>query len=124
MNYFWISLAELYRDRNPVPTFFVALFTFFVVLALGAAAYGIIHAFGWEDYSVYFLAGAAAIFCAWLIRGIRRLRARMRDGYNSTPLSRDEIIKAQCKLIAKARFNESLNVTGNHRVGRRSSRAR
>jgi hypothetical protein len=121
--YFWTSLAEIYRERNPLATFFYALLVLFALLALGVAACWLICALGLDDYAVFFLAGAVVIFCCWLIRRIRRVLARMRDGYVSKPLSRDEIIKAQTKLAAHSNFKKSPTILEGHRCGQRGSRA-
>jgi len=102
MNYFWVSLSEICRERNSLPTFFAALLAFFGLVALGVAANSLFSAAGWEDYEGYFLASAAVVFCALLILGIRRQRVRAREQRQFAPLSRDEITKAQCKLNRKS----------------------
>jgi hypothetical protein len=102
MNYFWKSLFEAAGNRDPMGVACGILLKLIAGLAVVWVAYLLVCAAGLQEYLAYFLAGIAVYLCVRLVLGIQRLRARARDRYNSTPLSRDEIAKAKTKLAKRA----------------------
>lgn len=98
MDYFWGNIFEYFKDRRGPAVFCVALVAFFVVFAIGAAIFSAVPR---EDLAAIFICAASVLglfFLISIISIIRRQRARARDRYKSSPLSRDELRKARSKL--------------------------
>lgn len=99
MNYFWGNVFEYFKDRRLAGVFFGTLLALGGLLLVGAILLQIICAYELQGYLVYSLPGVAVVFAALIGRGMARARARRRNGYKSSPLSRDELRKARSKLM-------------------------
>ena len=97
MNFFWDNVFEYFKDRRFAPVFFGALLGLVVALIAGAILYKTICVYELQHYMVYALPGVGLTFVALIGREIARARARARDRYKSSPLSRDEMRKARSK---------------------------
>jgi hypothetical protein len=98
MDFFWGNIFEYFKDRRGAALFYATLLVLFIALIVGAILYHVICAYHLQDKLLYFLPGGALILMAWIGSGIARARARRRNRYKSSPLSRDELIKARSKL--------------------------
>jgi hypothetical protein len=107
MNSFWETLAEMVSDRNPIGAACGILLKLFFFSLFGWLGYRGLCALGLQDGIIYFVPLAAILFFTWLVRGIRNALARARARYKSTPLSRDEILKARSKLTNSSHFKKA-----------------
>ncbi len=98
MDFFWGNVFEYFKDRRGAAFFFATLLALFIALIVGSILYHVICAYDLQAYLVYSLPGLALILMAWIGSGIAQARARRRNQYKSSPLSRDELIKARSKL--------------------------
>jgi Na+-driven multidrug efflux pump len=99
MNYFWGNVFEYFKDRRGPAVFFISLLVLLVLLFIGAA---ILQGIGaenlWTGFK-YSLPVTGVVLAIWIWRSVRRARARSRDRYKISPLSRDEMRKARSKLM-------------------------
>jgi len=99
MNYFWGNVFDYFKDRRVAGVFFGTLMVLPVVLFIGAILF---QAIGAENLKValkYSIPIVAGLLLLWIWRSILRARARRRDRYKISPLSRDELRKARSKLM-------------------------
>lgn len=90
MDHFWGNVFDYFKERHIAGMFLRALFVL-GLLAIGFAAF--------YPGSMYALP-AMGLYLLWrLARAIQQARARWRNRYRSSPLSRDEIQKARSKLM-------------------------
>lgn len=101
MNYFWGNVFEYFKERRYAAVFFGTLAGLVGAIALGALLIELIYAYDMEGYLIYALPGLALLFSAWVGHGLARARARRRDRYKISPLSRDELTKARSKLLKR-----------------------
>ena len=103
MDYFWSNLFEYLKERRTAGIFFGALFTFLVAAIVWGIIYQVTGGCPWlMDHGPTILEGLGLLLAAGLWRWIRRRRrARRLNRYESTPLSRDEWVKARSKLSKK-----------------------
>ena len=99
MNYFWGNVFEHFKERRYAAVFFGTLMAMGGLLIAGLISYQVICAYHLEDYLVNSLLAVALISMGWIGRRIARARARRRDLYKISPLSRDEVSKARSKLV-------------------------
>ena len=99
MNYFWGNVFEHFKERRYAAVFFGTLMALGGLLIVGLILYQVICAYELQDYIIYSLPGAALILIAWVGRGFAQARARRRDRYKISPMSRDELTKARSKLV-------------------------
>jgi len=99
MNYFWGNVFEYFKDRRIAGVFFS---TFVVVTGLIFIGAVILQGIGaenlWTGFK-YSLPVVGGLLVIWIWRSVRRARARSRDRYKISPLSRDEMRKARSKLM-------------------------
>jgi hypothetical protein len=107
MNSFWGNVFEYFNDRRVAAVFFGTLMALGALLIVGLILYQVIFAYELQDYIFYSLPGAVLILSAWVGHCVARARARRLDRYKSSPLSRDELVKARSKLITKPTFEKS-----------------
>lgn len=101
MNYFWGNVFEYFKERRYAAVFFGTLAALVGTIALGALLIELIYAYDMERYLIYALPGLALLFSALLGRSLAQARARRRDRYKISPLSRDELTKARSKLLKR-----------------------
>lgn len=103
MNYFWCNVLDYLKDRRFGSVFFATLLALSGVAAIIFVLFQLVVAAGLQEYLVYAppLFGLACF--VWLGRSIARARARRRDRYKSSPLSRDDLNKARSKLLRTRR---------------------
>jgi len=103
MDYFWSNLFEYFKERRTAVIFFGALFAFLGGAAVWGIVYELTDGCPWlMDHWPALLAGLGVLLAAGLVRWFRRARrARRLARYKSTPLSRDEWVKARSKLLKK-----------------------
>lgn len=106
MDFFWGNVFEYFKDRRGPAFFVVALFAFLVVAAVAAAIFQNLPAEQMQDFLTYATPAVGIILVALIWSGIRRAQARSRNRYKSSPLSRDEIIKARSKLSNTSNFKK------------------
>jgi hypothetical protein len=94
MDFFWTNVFEYFKDRRMAGVFFGTLLALVGLIIAGVIVYQILG-----DKVVYLLPVAAAFFLISAARAILRARARRRNRYKSSPLSRDELKKARSKLM-------------------------
>lgn len=99
MDFFWGNVFEHFKDRRYAAIFFGSLLALFGTLIVGSILYRVICAYEMQSYLVYSLPGLGLMLAAWLARKILAARARARNRYKSSPLSRDELGKARSKLM-------------------------
>jgi high-affinity Fe2+/Pb2+ permease len=99
MDFFWGNVFEYFKERRLASLFFGSLFGLGLALALGCLLAQVIVAYNLLDYLNYILTAAALLVMLLVIRGVRQARARRRDRFKSSPLSRDELRKARSKLM-------------------------
>ena len=94
----WSDVFEYFKDRRGPAVFLVALFLFFVVMLIGVSVF---HGVSLEDLKqhwLFILTSALGLLAAIIWAALREVRARARNRYKSSPLSRDELRKARSKL--------------------------
>lgn len=101
MDFFWGNVFEYFKDRRVAGVFFGTLMALGALLVAGFIAAQVICAFNLEGYAIYALPVLALVFFVQLVRGIRRTRARSRERYKISPMSRDELTKARSKLLKR-----------------------
>jgi predicted acyltransferase len=106
MDFFWSNFFEPAKERRNGNVFLIT----FGVMLLGFVPAIIVYEIGqwlglWEHLPVI-LAGLGLILLACCYRLIRQRRARTLNRYKSSPLSRDEIIKARSKLSNNSNFKK------------------
>jgi hypothetical protein len=101
MNYFWGNVFEYFKERRLGAVFFVTLLAFVGVMAGGVMVYQIAGGFNLLQYWPFALVGTGLLLLALTWRGFRQMRARRLNRYKSSPLSRDERVKARSKLKTK-----------------------
>src|ERR1051326_4050774 len=95
MSPFWKVIFENLEDRGRgIKTFIIMLAVAFG-LCLGAA---LMEQSALRDWIVAALPWVGVAFMIWLTWTIRRARARGRERLQRSPLSDDELLKAQMKL--------------------------
>jgi len=98
---------DYFKDRRFAPIFFITL----VVLFAGTPVIGIIFqgADRYDLFKYWPYASSVIGFCLLVLAGRRfaEARARRRNRYKSSPLSRDEREKAQSKLKTKPTIKSS-----------------
>ena len=99
MNFFWGNVFDYFKDRRFAGVFFGTLLALGGLLLVGAILEQIICAYKLQGYLVYALPGVALVLAAMIGRSIARVRARRRDRYKVSQLSRDELRKARSKLV-------------------------
>jgi cobalamin biosynthesis protein CobD/CbiB len=100
MDYFWGNLFEYFRERRTSGLFFGTLLAFLGGAIVWGIFYEATNGCPWlMDHWPALLAGLGVLLAACLVRSFRRARrARRLNRYKSTPLSRDEWVKARSKL--------------------------
>ena len=103
MDYFWGNLFEYFKERRTAGLFFGTLFAFLGAVIVGGVIYEVTNGCPWlMGHWPALLAGLGVLLAAGLVRWFRRARrARRLARYKSTPLSRDEWVKARSKLSKK-----------------------
>ena len=103
MDYFWGNLFEYFKERRTAGLFFGTLFAFLGAVIVGGVIYKVTNGCPWlMGHWPALLAGLGVLLSACLVRSFRRARrARRLNRYKSTPLSRDEWVKARSKLSKK-----------------------
>jgi hypothetical protein len=106
MDFFWGNVFEYFKDRRGPALFFVTLVAFFVAIAFGAIMSRVVPDEVLQRIIIYSspVLGLMLLSSLWL--AIRRAQARSRNRYKSSPLSRDEIIKARSKLSNTSNFKK------------------
>ncbi|MDR3460273.1 MAG: hypothetical protein P4N60_22825 [Verrucomicrobiae bacterium] len=99
MNFFWGNVFEYFKDRRLASVFFGTLLALIGVLVAGVIFFQVICAYNFQDYLIYAVPGVALIFVALIGQAMAQARARRRDRYKCSPLSRDELRKARSKLM-------------------------
>jgi hypothetical protein len=99
MNYFWGNICEYFKDRRFASVFFGTLFFLVVALALGSLVYQVVGPDNLKTSFLYASPVMAVLLVVWIWRSIAQARARRRDRYKISPLSRDEMRKARSKLM-------------------------
>ena len=92
MNYFWGNIFEYFKDRRLGSVFFGTLAVVLGILVLVAAFYKTLL----ESWRIV-LSAIGLVLLALIWRGFREMRARRLNRYKSSPLSRDEKVKARSK---------------------------
>jgi hypothetical protein len=103
MNYFWGNIFEHFKDRRFATVFFGTLVALALLLLAGTI---LVESIGMENMRtglVYASPVAAVLFLFWIWRTIAQVRARRRERYKISPLSRDELRKARSKLTSAKR---------------------
>jgi membrane protein implicated in regulation of membrane protease activity len=98
VNFFWGQVFEFVRERRNAMIFYGTLVVFLPVLG------GIAESYGGLQYWPYALPGLGLLLLALVWTGLRQRRTRRLNRYKSSPLSRDEMIKARSKLTSKPTF--------------------
>lgn len=101
MDFFWSNIFEYFKERRYASVFFSSLAISITLLALAAMSYQAIDGSHLLEYWTYMLPGIGLIFVALIGWVFLRIRASRSNRYKSSPLSRDEIIKARSKLKTK-----------------------
>ena len=101
MNYFWSNVFDHFKERRLAAVFFGALALVVGLLLLGTA-FGDFR----QDWPMI-LPGMGVLLLAFIWRGVRQMRARRLNRYKTSPLSRDERVKARSKLKTKPTFKSS-----------------
>jgi len=99
MNYFWGNVFEYFKDRRIAGIFFGTLMVLTGLLLAGAMLVETIGLDHLQTGLVYSSPVAGGLFLLWIWRSIARARARNRDRYKISPMSRDELRKARSKLV-------------------------
>lgn len=99
MSFFWGNVFEYFKDRRVAAVFFGSLMALGGLLIAGLILYQVFCAYELGEYLVYSLPGVVLALLAWIGRGVARARARRRDRYKVSPMSRDELGKARSKLL-------------------------
>jgi hypothetical protein len=99
MDFFWSNVFEYFKDRRVAAVFFGTLLALGGLLIAGFIAAQVICAYELQRYAVYAVPVMAFAFLVQLSRTIARARARRRDRYKISPMSRDEMNKARSKLM-------------------------
>jgi|ERR1035438_6101360 hypothetical protein len=99
MNYFWGNIFEYFKDRRLGSVFFGTLAVVLGILVLVAAFYKTLL----ESWRIV-LSAIGLVLLALIWRGFREMRARRLNRYKSSPLSRDEKVKARSKLKTNSTF--------------------
>jgi cobalamin biosynthesis protein CobD/CbiB len=100
VNFFWGQVFEFVRERRNAMIFYGTLAVFVAVPVLG----GIAESYDGLKYWPYALPGLGLWLLALVWTGLRQRRTRRLNRYKSSPLSRDEMIKARSKLTSKPTF--------------------
>jgi len=98
MDYFWCNLFDYFKERRIAGMFFGILLVVVVLLLAGALLYQTLGPDKFWHGVVLSSPVVVAVFCVWVWRAIAQARARRRDRYKISPLSRDELRKARSKL--------------------------
>jgi hypothetical protein len=96
MHFIWGNIFDHFKERRIAAFFFGALF---VVPPAGFLLSRIQEAENLKNYVLYATPGLLLIFVSLMARAVQRARARGRDGYKISPMSRDELRKARSKLV-------------------------
>jgi uncharacterized BrkB/YihY/UPF0761 family membrane protein len=102
--YFWGNLFEYFRERRTAGVFFGTLLVFFGTILTVVVLHQTLASYDLTPYWPLLLPVVAVVALlppALLWRWVRRRRARRLDRYQSSPLSRDEWVKARRKLAAR-----------------------
>ena len=99
MNYFWGNVFDYFKDRRIAGVFFITLMVLLVLLFIGAIVFQAIGEENLRTGLVYASPIMGGFLLIWIWRAILRARARSRDRYKISPLSRDELRKARSKLM-------------------------
>jgi hypothetical protein len=105
MDYFWGNLFEYFRERRTAGVFFGTLLVFFGTILTGVVLSRITAGYDLTQYWPVLLP-VVALPPALLWRWLRLRRARRLDRYQSSPLSRDEWVKARRKLAARPMYKK------------------
>ena len=104
MNSFWVNLVERFGSRSAW-LFMPVLLLFLAVVLLGGSIGDLIigtippNVFGDTPFNwVYLLPGFALLAAAFILKAVRRARARRGNKFSTEQLSRDELSKARSKL--------------------------
>ncbi len=95
MSFFWDNVFEYVKERRRGAIFFCSLGLIIVGLLLGSAFANA------GQVEMMLAAGTGLTLMFILLNGLRRLRAWRLNRYKSSPLSRDELIKARSKLMKR-----------------------
>ena len=93
MNYFWGNVFEYFKDRRLGSVFFGTLAVVLAILVLVAAFYKYLL----ENWQIV-LSVIGLLLLALIWQGFRQMRMMRLNRYKSSPLSRDEKVKARSKL--------------------------
>lgn len=99
MDHFWINVFEYFKDRRGPKVFVYTLIVFAGLFIGGSILYEAIGPDNFQACLTYSWPFVALVILARVARGILQARARWRDRYKSSPLSRDELNKARSKLM-------------------------
>lgn len=103
MNYFWGNVFDYFKERRSAGAFYGILMA---LLGLAIGGFVLYQTLGPDNFRAsleYALPLVALILFLWTWRTLTRARARWRDRYKTSPLSRDELIKARSKLTRAKR---------------------
>ena len=104
MNFPWNRVFEHHRERHRGALFFSGFVLFLIVVTIGIIVGQTVGVAEFQEGIAYAAAILGVLSLVWIFQIIRRARARRRDRYKISPLSRDEIGKARSKLIKKQSF--------------------
>jgi membrane protein implicated in regulation of membrane protease activity len=103
MDFFWVNVFEYFKDRRFAPVFFITLAILFAgPLAIGLLL-GLPNADDLLKYWPFVVAVIVSTVLISVLRAVQRARARRKDRYKISPLSRDELNKARSKLVNNKR---------------------
>jgi hypothetical protein len=95
----WGNVFEYFKERRYAAVFFGTLMATGGALVVGGLAWKIILDYNWQDDAIYVAPFAGLIPVLLILRAIAQARARRRERYKISPMSRDELNKARSKLL-------------------------
>ena len=101
MNSLWGNVFDYFKERRSAAIFFVAFAVALGVIFLGTILGQAANALNLMQYWPLSLPGFGLLLLAFAWRVVRQQREQRGNRYKSSPLSRDEWVKARSKLATK-----------------------
>lgn len=101
MNYFWGNLFDYFKERREASLFYGVFGFFMALFAIGIILCQTVDPDKLQAGMEYGVPALGTCSVVWMVRKIARARKYRPERYKSSPLSRDECIKARSKLISR-----------------------